>query len=182
MNQQTELDINDLDQARLYVWDDPILDRAAFEDRLQNEPHLADLVAEAVSESIEVKAAFLSTSQAKNRALVVPTSEPHRVSRFLVNTAWALSIAVAIAVLAIPTQWKFESESDAPLSALAQIWSELYDQSSSHNTSELVDSTIEPIDENSDIVLSIADEPDRELPDWLLAATTYQTTDAGVTP
>ena len=182
MNQQTELVTDDLEQARLYAWNDPILDRAAFEDRLLNEPHLAELVAEAVNESMEVQAAFLATSLAKNTVCAASASETHRVSRYLVNAAWALSIAVAVAVLVIPPQWNSESMSKLSLSSLAQIWSELHDQPSLPSASELVDSSNDPADEYGDFAISIADDSDRDLPDWLLAVTAYQTTDAGVKP
>lgn len=182
MNQQTELATDDLERARLYAWNDPILDRAAFEDRLQNEPHLAELVAEAVNESLEVQAAFLSTSLAKNTVLAAPVSEPDRVSRYLVNAVWALSIAVAVAVLVLPTQWNSESKSNVTLSSLAQIWSELYDHPSPSNASELADPSFDHDDEYGDFVRSISDDSDGDLPDWLLAATAYQTTDAGVMP
>ncbi|MCU0721501.1 MAG: hypothetical protein MUC83_17455 [Pirellula sp.] len=182
MNQQTELVTDDWEQARLYAWNDPILDRAAFEHRLQNEPHLADLVAEAVKESLEIHAAFRSTSLAKTTVLSAPASEPHRVSRYLVNTVWALSIAVAVAILVVPSPWNSESTSNATLSSLAKIWSELYDPPSPSNDSEVADSSMDHADEYGEFVISISDDSDGDLPDWLLAATAYQPTDAGAMP
>ena len=182
MNQQTELVTDNLEQARHYVWNDPTFDRAAFENRLQNEPHLAELVAEVVSEYLEIQAALISSSHIEKSVLAAPANAKHRLSGYFVNAAWALSIAVAVAVLVIPMQWNSESQSNLPLTSLAQIWSELHDQTSPPNFSEPVGSPIDMTDEYDDYIMSISDESDGDLPDWLLAATAYQTADAGVMP
>ena len=182
MNHETEPLADDLEQARLYAWNDPILDRLKFEERLQNEPHLADLVAEAVSEYLEIQAALLPNSSVRYPILVAPTSESHRTTRYLVNAAWALSIAVALMVLVIPTQWNSDARTALPLSLLAQTWSELHDQPMPSPTTEQIDSPIDLTEEYSDFDLSISDDSDLDLPDWLLAATSHQTSNAGATP
>jgi hypothetical protein len=182
MSHETDLIADDFEQARLYAWNDPILDRALFEERLQNEPHLADLVAEAVSEYLEIRAAIVPNSSVKKTLVAVPTSESHRSTRYLVNAAWTLSIAVAIAVLLIPVQWNADTKGTLPLSSLAQIWSELHYQPSHSHWAEQIDSPMDTTEEYSDFELSISDDLDLDLPDWLVAATSYQTSNTGVTP
>lgn len=182
MSHETEPLADDLEQARLYAWNDPILDRLKFEVRLQNEPHLADLVAEAVSEFLEIQAALLPNSSVKNPSLVTPDSVSNRTTKYLVNAAWALSIAVAITVLVIPTRWNSDVRTSLPLLLLAQTWSELHDQPSTSPTTDQIDSPIDLTEEYDDFELSISDDSDLDLPDWLLAATSLQTSNTGATP
>lgn len=181
MNHQDSLLTDDWELSRLYVWNDPILDRAAFEERLREEPHLAELVAEAVGEYLDVRAAC-AQPQVKNTVLVAHVSEPNPTSRYLVNAAWALSIAVAVAFLVIPSQWNSENEANMSLSSLAQTWSELYQQQSLQNSSEPMDSPIDPTELYDDLAVLTFDDLDGDLPDWLLAAIEVESTNAGVTP
>lgn len=182
MSHETEPLADDLGQARLYAWNDPILDRLQFEERLQNEPHLADLVAEAVSEYLEIQAALLPNSSHKRPILDTTRLESHRTAQYLVNAAWALSIAVALMVLVIPTQWNSDARTALPLSLLAHTWSELHDQPIPSPTTEQIDSPIDLAEEYGDFDLSISDDSNLDLPDWLLAATSHQTSNAGATP
>ncbi len=109
-------------------------------------------------------------------------SEPNPTSRYLVNAAWALSIAVAVAFLVIPSQWNSENEANMSLSSLAQTWSELYQQQSLQNSSEPMDSPIDPTELYDDLAVLTFDDLDGDLPDWLLAAIEVESTNAGVTP
>ncbi|MCU0711343.1 MAG: hypothetical protein MUC43_04750 [Pirellula sp.] len=184
-NQQHELVIDDLEQARLYAWNDPILDRATFEDRLPKEPHLAELVAQAVGEYLEIQAACSAMSQANTTALATSTLETHHASRYMVNAAWALSIAVAVVFLVIPSQWNAETKTNLSLSSLAQTWSELHHQPTSYNPSEPIDSPMDSAEYYGDASVLMSDDSDGDLPDlpeWLLAATSSQTTDTGAMP
>lgn len=181
MNHQNNLATDDWELSRLYVWNDPILDRAAFEERLREEPHLAELVADAVGEYLDVRAAF-AQPQVTNTALVDRVSAPNPASRYLVNAAWALSIAVAVAFLIIPSRWNSENKENISLSSLAQTWSELYQQQLFQNSSEPIDSPTDPAEIYDDLAVLTFDDLDGDLPDWLLAAIEVESSNAGVTP
>jgi len=184
MNPRTELLTNDLDQARLYAWNDPLLDRKSFEARLICEPHLAELVAQAVEESCAIRAA-LSTEQWHGRpkaVLAVPSQQERNSIQHIVNSAWILTIAVAVAIVAVPVRWHFSTEQNVPNSSLARIWSELHSQPASASSMDPTELTIEPEDDFGNSILLDEDRWDRDLPDWLMAATAYGNNDRGAMP
>ena len=164
------------------MWNDSTLDREIFEARLLKEPHLAELVAQAVTETIAIREA-LAPTQSRYIPPIVATLRREKNPAILVpGTVWVLCIAAAVAVVVVPARWLIKSEPKSSSVLLAQIWSDISRQLTVNQMLEASDPMIESEDNAEELFLQTDENLDQDLPEWLIAATGIVNTNSGAIP
>jgi hypothetical protein len=151
--------------AMLYVLDDPALDRDEFESRLESDPALGELVAEAVALVDQLKPALRETVQ------IAPESK-HTTAYFVLKAAWIGAIAAALLIVVSYRQVFRSVESRS--SSVAQAWSDLQLTPLDQDVDDAAVSLASFLETD----LSQSDESD--LPDWLVLAAAKTISDSDI--
>ena len=162
-------------EAMLYVLCDETIDRNAFEAKLENDPGLAEAVAESVSIVQGLKQAAMSSNASMATKPRFEDSVVRSRQMPLLAKCLVAMVSIAAAVCVIFFRWQRETviASAESLPEIAAAWIDL-----SEANSDLMDASISRFESESDTEsaglgteykqLAVADD----MPDWMLLAVT----------
>lgn len=163
-------------EAMLYVLRDPAIDYKAFEDRMIDDPLLAEAVSHAVSLVFSIK--NQSEVNVECQSLTKPTLATPTASiampKFSFNPAWMAlaTISAVISLFLLNLDYSSKDGLAEPMFEVATAWTDLQSTTTEQQPSELKNETSLASHSDWDDSL-LGSEPkslDNDLPDWMLLA------------
>jgi hypothetical protein len=163
-------------EAMLYVLRDPAIDCDAFEDRMIDDPLLAEAVSNAVSLVFAIK--NQNEVNVESQSLTKPTLAKPTASvampKFSFDPAWMAlaTISAVISLFLLNLDYSSKDSSAEPMSEVAAAWTDLQstkiEQPSSDPKNE--DSLASHSDFDDSLLGLESKSLDNDLPDWILLA------------